>query len=307
MKYIKLFLEEIKDAYMYVFKGNRPIDPSPYELPSNILILGLAFVLALIVIWIIFWIVNIIISVTLDKENEKAKFSNDNILAEIKRRKEIDKKFRKKHKSLKEIGDYAEDECANILKQSFPDMTVIKNVYPNYSQAGKRKVSQCDVIGITKNNIYVFEVKNYGGIIYPSDDLYWVSSTYDNLNPKGQREYKYNPAKQNSTHCRTIWLILKTKFPTEKFDWKKKVRNIVVFSDRTVMVYPEVTTTKNEFSETIMNMEDLVSYITDEESKGSADINVVEVSSFFEKYKEENVSEEIKKESLVDAKSHYGR
>ena len=85
------------------------------------------------------------------------------------------------------------------------------------------------------------------------------------------------------------------------------MRNIVVFSDRTVMVYPEVTTTKNEFSETIMNMEDLVSYITDEESKGSADINVVEVSSFFEKYKEENVSEEIKKESLVNAKSHYGR
>ena len=195
----------------------------------------------------------------------------------------------------------------NILKQSFPDMIVIENAYPNYSQAGKRKVSQCDVIGITKNNIYVFEVKNYGGIIYPSDDLYWVSSTYDNLNPKGQREYKYNPAKQNSMHCRTIWLILKTKFPTEKFDWKKKVRNIVVFSDRTVMVYPEVTTTKNEFPETIMNMEDLVSYIADEESKGNADINAVEVSSFFEKYKEENVSEEIKKESLVDAKSHYGR
>lgn len=60
--------------------------------------------------------------------------------------------------------------------------------------------SEIDVLMITQAGIFVFEMKNYSGWIFGSQDDYQWTQVF----PNKRKERFYNPLKQNATHVLTL-------------------------------------------------------------------------------------------------------
>lgn len=78
---------------------------------------------------------------------------------------------------------------------------LLRNVYiPD----DKGSTSEVDIIWITKKGIFVFENKNYGGIIHGNDEKY---TNWLNCNHKKQFLF-YSPVKQNQAHIKYLRTFL---------------------------------------------------------------------------------------------------
>lgn len=83
--------------------------------------------------------------------------------------------------------------------------------------------TEIDVIMITPYGLFVFESKNYSGWIFGStNQKNWVQCLRTGRYST-QKEYFYNPIKQNATHVNCLRRLLRYNVP---------VHSVIVFSDR---------------------------------------------------------------------------
>lgn len=95
------------------------------------------------------------------------------------------------------IGYLAEKELISSLKNYGIDS---KDIFHNlYVRGPNGKYAQIDVVALTSNGLIVFEVKNYSGWIYGSEDQpYWTKVL-------GRKKYRfYNPIMQNDKHIKAL-------------------------------------------------------------------------------------------------------
>lgn len=97
------------------------------------------------------------------------------------------------------IGYLAEKELISSLKNYGIDS---KDIFHNlYIKDSNGKYAQIDVAALTSKGLIVFEVKNYSGWIYGSEQQkYWTQ-----VLAYGRYKYKlYNPIMQNAEHIRAL-------------------------------------------------------------------------------------------------------
>lgn len=97
------------------------------------------------------------------------------------------------------IGNLAEQKLISSLKNyGIDSKAIFHNLYVRKSNG---KYSQIDVVVLTNRGLIVFEVKNYSGWIYGSEQQkYWTQ-----VLAYGRYKYKmYNPIMQNVEHIRAL-------------------------------------------------------------------------------------------------------
>lgn len=94
------------------------------------------------------------------------------------------------------IGYLAEKELISSLKNYGIDS---KDIFHNlYVRGSNGKYAQIDVAALTSKGLIVFEVKNYSGWIYGSEDQpYWTKVL-------GRKYRFYNPIMQNDKHIKAL-------------------------------------------------------------------------------------------------------
>ena len=93
---------------------------------------------------------------------------------------------------------------------------MIKNLYLPKDNG---ETSEIDLIFITQKGIFVFESKNYSGWIFGDDK----GKNWTAMLPNKQKNYFYNPIKQNKTHLKWMRKYVGEDVP---------LFSIIVFSER---------------------------------------------------------------------------
>ena len=128
--------------------------------------------------------------------------------------------------SPNELGMIGENRIYNIVKGFnfwFKGGKILRNLY---LQKENGETTEIDMIYITKKGIFVFESKNYSGIVKGSkDDLKWIVE-YKN----GNIYEFYNPIKQNETHIRYLRNIIGLDIP---------IFSVIIFSSQATLYLPE--------------------------------------------------------------------
>ena len=94
-------------------------------------------------------------------------------------------------------GQRGEDLIEKILYKTVPgEFQVFRNVYVPHGGA----TSEIDLVMVHETGIFVFESKNYNGVISGSMDAKnWV-----HIHPNRKKYLFYNPVRQNQTHIRAL-------------------------------------------------------------------------------------------------------
>lgn len=114
------------------------------------------------------------------------------------------------------------------------------NIFLNlYLDNINTEFTEVDMIAVTNNGVYVFEVKNYRGYIYGSqNDRYWTQ-TFN----KHSRFQFYNPIRQNYAHVKAVENILEVPkshiIPLIAFSEKSKLRKLNITKDTHVYHFKE--------------------------------------------------------------------
>lgn len=103
-------------------------------------------------------------------------------------------------------------KLANIINQNY----VYKNIY---IKRQNERLTELDCLAVHTTGIYVFECKNYGGIISGDIDTKEWKHTYEN----GEKHTFFNPVFQNEVHINAV------KFLTKNYDIP--YYSIIIFSD----------------------------------------------------------------------------
>lgn len=133
------------------------------------------------------------------------------------------------------IGYLAEKELISSLKNYGIDS---KDIFHNlYVRNSNGKYAQIDVAALTSKDLIVFEVKNYSGWIYGSEDQpYWTKVL-------GRKKYRfYNPIMQNAEHIRALRQNLPQNpsipiYSIVVFYGSAKLKNISCSSHNTYLIY----------------------------------------------------------------------
>lgn len=133
------------------------------------------------------------------------------------------------------IGYLAEKELISSLKNYGIDS---KDIFHNlYVKDSNGKYAQIDVAALTSNGLIVFEVKNYSGWIYGSEDQpYWTKVL-------GRKKYRfYNPIMQNDKHIKALHQNLPQNpdipiYSVVVFYGSSKLKNISCSSHNTYLIY----------------------------------------------------------------------
>lgn len=113
-------------------------------------------------------------------------------------------------------GEKLTERELKLVKLFGRDGKVLRNVYV---PKGDGETSEIDVLFITQKGVFVIESKNYSGWVFGSEaDRNWTVSL-----PNGQKNYFYNPIRQNRGHVK--WLERYLADGTPLF-------SIIVFSER---------------------------------------------------------------------------
>lgn len=142
------------------------------------------------------------------------------------------KNYKKKQK-----GEKGERIVHNILA-SLPKRKykVIDNVLIKVNQ----RTTQIDHIVVSRYGVFVIETKNYKGMIKGSEDSeYWMQAL------SGQKNFFYNPIKQNLTHCKAILKYTKQydKLPVVSIIAFSKECNLQVTSETEVVKFSKLNKT----------------------------------------------------------------
>lgn len=133
------------------------------------------------------------------------------------------------------IGYLAEKELISSLKNYGIDS---KDIFHNlYVKDSNGKYAQIDVAALTSKGLIVFEVKNYSGWIYGSEDQpYWTKVL-------GRKKYRfYNPIMQNDKHIKALHQNLPQNpsipiYSIVVFYGSAKLKNISCFHSNVYLIY----------------------------------------------------------------------
>ena len=119
------------------------------------------------------------------------------IAASVKRSRKERHEEQEKESRLAAIGREGENVFAQrIVAKSSPGSLLLQNIYV---PMGKGRTTEIDSIIINSYGIFVFEVKNYRGAIFGTENSEeWVQSS------GRQSRAFYNPIKQNETHISVL-------------------------------------------------------------------------------------------------------
>lgn len=134
-------------------------------------------------------------------------------------------------------GNYGEFILYRKIVKSFGKENVYTNVYLDNE---KTDYTEIDVIALSEHGIYVFEMKNYSGLIYGSEkDEYWTQV----LNRFSKHKF-YNPLRQNYAHTKALERYLDLKIddliPVIVFSNRSKFNVLNVGVDRNILHINEV-------------------------------------------------------------------
>lgn len=134
--------------------------------------------------------------------------------------------LRSKKKHTQKLGKKGERKVTKILKKyaRFNDVKILNDVYlPLYDET-----TQIDHILIAPFGVMVIETKNWAGSVYgnPAEEK-WLQVLGDD------RNYHYNPLKQNKTHTDNIRHL----FRKENI-YRVNVEGVVVFAAKTDLYCP---------------------------------------------------------------------
>ncbi len=102
-----------------------------------------------------------------------------------------------KNKKKYKAGEMGETEVYQLITQIAPRSSVIlRNIYLPTSKG----TTETDLLMLTRKGIFVFEIKNYRGVIY-GDERYneWIK-----VLGNGKKVSFYNPVWQNEGHIRAL-------------------------------------------------------------------------------------------------------
>lgn len=126
-------------------------------------------------------------------------------------------------------GNYGEFRLYRKIIKIFGKKHVFTNLYLDNISTEHTEI---DVIAISKQGIYVFEMKNYSGYIYGSEkDQQWTQV----LNRKSKYKF-YNPLRQNYAHTKAAERYLGVSEET--------IIPVIVFSNRSKL--SKINITKNQ-------------------------------------------------------------
>ncbi|VEU83157.1 nuclease-related domain-containing protein [Acholeplasma hippikon] len=113
-------------------------------------------------------------------------------------------------------GNYGEFKLYKKAVRQFGKPNVLTNIYLSHTTTDTTEI---DVLAISKEGIYVFEMKNYNGYIFGSkNDENWTQVFHKNAKHKF-----YNPLRQNYAHTKALQNYLEID--------DSKVIPVVVFSN----------------------------------------------------------------------------
>ena len=114
-------------------------------------------------------------------------------------------------------GLYGEFKFYTSLIKHISKDNVLLNLYlPNINT----EFTEIDIVGITTKGVYVFEVKNYRGWIYGSENQQYWTQVFN----KNSKFKFYNPVRQNYAHTKAIESFLEID--------NDKIIPIISFSDQ---------------------------------------------------------------------------
>lgn len=197
----------------------------------------------------------------------------------------INKEYLSSNPNIKDFGIHGENMCYNELNRiaSKYNIRLLKNVF--LISDDRKKIVECDIIGISDKAIYFFEVKNYGGEIVISDSDWWEVN--DRLRP--------NSCRQNQTHIDFFNVITKGKYQKAGIP----IKSVVVFMDRAHLIRRENCQNENTI---ICNLDEITKKIKDIEKSISVNQNTDTMNKLAEDLLKKyvlGVSDEEKKKHLT--------
>lgn len=148
-------------------------------------------------------------------------------------------------------GNYGEFHLYRKLIRLFGKPSVLTNIYLDNKNT---ETTEIDILAITKNGIYVFEMKNYAGYIYGSEnDQYWTQVFH-----KRSKFQFYNPLKQNYAHTRAVENYLELNkglvIPIVVFSNRSKLNKININVNQHVYQYKNTIKFVKRFEKTAVNL-----------------------------------------------------
>lgn len=137
-----------------------------------------------------------------------------------------------RRRKIEGYGRESEERIDSLLKNAFGEDAVFSGIYLPYQHSENKKHAEIDHLVLTKNGIFVIEVKSHNGYIRCPDEKYWWQ-TYNE-----KKISFYNPIRQNKTHSKIVSEILKTEGQYNVY-----ISSVVVFTSRKVTFsqkYPNV-------------------------------------------------------------------
>ncbi|HPD02893.1 MAG TPA: nuclease-related domain-containing protein, partial [Clostridia bacterium] len=152
-------------------------------------------------------------------------------------------------------------------------------VYTNvYLDNKNTDYTEIDVIALSAYGIYVFEMKNYSGYIYGSEnDEYWTQV----LNKFSKSKF-YNPLRQNYAHTKAVERYLELK--------ENETIPVIVFSNHSKLSKINVSNEKN-----VLQIKDVIQFINKNSKRKEIVFSENELKEFSVKLIERsNMPQEIK-------------
>lgn len=138
-------------------------------------------------------------------------------------------------------GNYGEFKLYKQAVRIFGKNNVLTNLYLENKNT---EFTELDVLAVTNHGIFVFEMKNYSGYIYGSNnDEYWTQVFHKNSKHKF-----YNPLKQNYAHTKAVENYLDID--------SAKINPLIVFGN-----YAKLSKINVNEENIILQLKDLKKYI----------------------------------------------
>jgi hypothetical protein len=180
-------------------------------------------------------------------------------------------------------GKYGEFSLYRKVIRIFGKQSVFTNIYLDNRNT---ETTEIDVLSISSKGIYVFEMKNYAGFIYGSEnDQHWTQV----FNKRTKHQF-YNPLKQNYAHTKAIQNYLDIE--------KNVVIPIVVFSNRSKLSKININPNQHVFQ-----YRDALKYVKRYEKKQVSSITVENKEKYMIKLIDRcNMSDEVKAKHIDNIK-----
>lgn len=148
-------------------------------------------------------------------------------------------------------GNYGEFKLYRKTIRIFGKDNVFTNIY---LENERTDYTEIDVLALSENGIYVFEMKNYSGYIFGSEnDDNWTQV----LNKSTKNKF-YNPLRQNYAHTKAMEKFLSVKekeiIPVIVFSSHSKLSKINVSMDKHIIQFKDVKRFIKKHSKTVSNV-----------------------------------------------------